>query len=343
MIRDRPKTAHRPAVKTRTESLPTWPLLTQPGEKTELLRGIYQQRKMILKKSIPALLTCIWGLVIVMVVGGSILALDGSQGMALTGAPSHFTPIRQQSTTVRPTPPLASTSAPARISRPQAQPVPSFPATLPAEIATLKAHNRLFFNGNPALPEVALTFDDGPNPVYTPQVLAILKKYHVKATFFDIGRLVKAYPELTREEVTDGHIVGNHSWTHPDLSTLTPNAIKAQLQQTSDKIEQVTGVRPTFMRPPYGNISPRVLTVINDLALTIVFWSDEARDWTLPGSSLIVARVLNLDSNGAIILLHDGGGNRMQTVMALPSIIEQLHARGYTFVTMDQIVAHMHK
>jgi peptidoglycan/xylan/chitin deacetylase (PgdA/CDA1 family) len=179
--------------------------------------------------------------------------------------------------------------------------------------------------------------------MYTPQVLAILQKHNIKATFFDVGSMVKNYPELAREELRAGHIVGNHTLTHADLPTLTPDAIERQIQQSSDEIEQAIGVRPTFIRPPYGDVNSVALTYINSLALTIVLWSDEAQDWALPGTSVIVARILSLASNGAIILLHDGGGMRAQTVQALPTIIEQLRARGYTFVKMDELVAHMHE
>ncbi len=174
-------------------------------------------------------------------------------------------------------------------------------------------------------------------------MLAILKKYHVHATFFDIGRLVQTYPQLARQELREGHDVGNHTWSHPDLPLLTQKEVKEQIQQTSDEIERAIGVRPTFIRPPYGDISSRVLTVINKFAMTTIIWNDEARDWSLPGTAVIVARILNLARAGAIVLLHDGGGVRAQTIQALPTIIEKLRARGYSFVTMDELVAHIHK
>jgi peptidoglycan-N-acetylglucosamine deacetylase len=227
-------------------------------------------------------------------------------------------------------------------SPPQEQPqsIQPFPTTMPAQIATLQAHNRFFYQGNPSLPQVALTFDDGPNPGYTEQILAILKKYQVKATFFDVGRLVALYPELAREEVNDGHMIANHSWSHPDMPLLSLNDMKTQLKDTSDIIQKVTGVRPTFMRPPYGDMNANVLTAINYFGLTGVIWNDEAKDWQLPGAGIIAARIVNQANKGTIILLHDGGGNRAQTVAALPTIIEQLLARHYQFVTMAQMAAY---
>ena len=302
--------------------------------------GVGRWGKIRAGRDIPVLLTCVLVLVIVVFVECSILAVDELRGSLLMSlAPYVVSSGHGSLASLSGSTPLTPTRSPTL----QAQPVQPFPPTLTAEIATLEAHNRFFYRGNPALPEIALTFDDGPSPAYTPQVLAILKKYHVNATFFDVGRLVQTYPDLAREELSDGNLVGNHSWTHPDLPTLTESAIEAQLQQTSDEIEKVTGVRPTFMRPPYGDISPRVLTVVNKLALTAAIWNDEAMDWALPGTSVIVARILRQANNGAIILLHDGGGNRFQTVAALPSIIEQLRARGYSFVTMDEMVAHISK
>ena len=222
----------------------------------------------------------------------------------------------------------------------QIQPVEPFPTSLNAQIATLEAHNRYFFQCNPNLPEIALTFDDGPNPGYTEQILAVLEKYHVKATFFDVGRLVQLYPELVRRELNDGNQIGNHSWNHADLPYLSLNDIKTQLKTTSDIIQKVTGIRPTFMRPPYGDVSADVLTAINSFGLTGVIWNDAASDWLLPGSDVIAARILNQASNGTIVLLHDGGGNRAQTAAALPTIITQLLARHYRFVTMAEMAAH---
>ena len=194
------------------------------------------------------------------------------------------------------------------------------------------------FYGNTHLPEVALTFDDGPNPYYTPQVLAILQHYGVQATFFDVGYLVKDFPNIVRQEYNNGNLVANHSWSHPELTLLSASAILSQLTSTSNVIQTTIGVRPTFFRPPYGAFNRTVLAQASYLGVTTVLWNDTAEDWTLPGVGFIVNRILSLAHAGAIILLHDGGGNRAQTVAALPTIITDLENRGFSLVTLQRLV-----
>ena len=220
-------------------------------------------------------------------------------------------------------------------------PILPFPSLLWQQIAALQAHNRLLYTGNRSLPEIALTFDDGPNPYYTPQVLAILQQFGIKATFFCVGRQVARYPDLVKQEYTDGNLIGNHSWSHPNLALLSGSEIVSQINLTSDTIQQAIGVRPTFFRPPYGVFNEKVLTQANLLSLTTIIWNDEARDWTMPGTDVIVSRILNLANDGAIILLHDGGGDRSQTIAALPTIITTLRSRGFQFVTLQQMLKDM--
>lgn len=333
------KTPWPPVLTPKTEvAAPPSNYLLEIAQKTTQMLPSFRHIKKVPRRQRQVFLASVSGLLVIVLVTLSVLALHGQQPQqqhqGATGTPARATAIGQRSTPVVPTP--VPTSLPQ-------QPVQPFPTTLSAQIATLEAHDRLFYNGNPDLPEIALTFDDGPSPAYTLRVLAILKQYHVNATFFDIGRQVQAYPDLVRMELKDGNDVGNHTWTHPDMPLLTGKEMRAQIQQTSDAITKAIGVRPIYMRPPYGDISARVLPIINDFGLTTVIWNDEARDWSLPGTSVIVTRILNLARNGAIILLHDGGGVREQTVQALPIIIQRLRARGYSFVTMDQLIAHNHK
>ncbi len=193
-------------------------------------------------------------------------------------------------------------------------------------------------NGNTHIREIALTFDDGPNPYYSSQVLSILRKYGIKATFFDVGYLVAAYPNIVRQEYNEGNTVANHSWSHPEMTLLSAQAIVSQLTSTSKAIQDAIGVRPTFFRPPYGAINSIVLATARYLGFTTVLWDGAAEDWNLPGVSLIVSKTLYYARNGAILLLHDGGGNRAQTVAALPIIIATLKSRGYQFVTIQQLV-----
>jgi peptidoglycan/xylan/chitin deacetylase (PgdA/CDA1 family) len=198
--------------------------------------------------------------------------------------------------------------------------------------------NYPLFNGNSHIPEIALTFDDGPNPYYTPQILAILQRYGVKATFFDIGYLVSDYPNIVRQEYNQGNVVANHSWSHPVLTSLSAQGIQSQLTSTTSIIQATIGVRPTFFRPPYGAVNYTVLQQARNLHYTSVMWDGSAEDWSLPGVNAIVSKTLHYARNGAILLLHDGGGNRVQTVAALPIIITTLKSRGFKFVTIQQLV-----
>jgi peptidoglycan/xylan/chitin deacetylase (PgdA/CDA1 family) len=221
---------------------------------------------------------------------------------------------------------------------------PSPPSSTPSASSTptYAPLNSPLFGGNSHLPEIALTFDDGPNPIYTPQILHILQQYDVKATFFEIGYLVQDYPALVQEEYRQGHIIGNHTWSHPQLPHLSASAIYQQLQSTSHIIQASIGVKPLLFRPPYGMFNKQVLAQASSLNLSTIVWDDEARDWSLPGVNIIIQRILHLVHNGSIILLHDGGGNRAQTVAALPTIISILRQRGYTFVTIPQMIQHLH-
>lgn len=231
---------------------------------------------------------------------------------------------------------LQTTSANAQIFRRRAHQIPR---QTPQNIA--KPFDYPVFYGNTRLTEIALTFDDGPNPVYTPQVLAVLQAYNIKATFFDVGYLVKEYPNIVRQEFLQGHSIGNHSWSHPDLSRFSAAGIVSQLVNTSDAIQSVTGTRPTIFRPPYGSFNRIVFAQALQQHLSTILWNNEAHDWATPGVSMIVYRILNLARNGGIILLHDGGGFRAQTVAALPIIIETLRQRGYTFVTIPKLLHDM--
>ncbi len=221
-------------------------------------------------------------------------------------------------------------------------PISPFPTTLDEQVALLQAKDRLFFNGNANLPEVALTFDDGPNPPYTNQVLALLKHYRIPATFFCVGKQVAAYPDLVKQEAAAGYTVANHSWSHPMLTSLSASEIKAELAMTSDIIQKTTGVRPIYFRPPYGAYNAQLFTQVNQLGLTTFLWSDGSLDWTALGPAAISWQVLSHVANGAIILMHDGGGDRSRTIAALPSVIEGLQARHFRFVTLERLVADAH-
>ena len=178
---------------------------------------------------------------------------------------------------------------------------------------------------------IALTFDDGPGP-YTPEVLSMLQRYRVPATFFEIGVNTLGYPQYTRQLAAAGYPVENHTWNHVDLATLPVSGYPTQIDQTQNRIRLLTGVTPTCVRPPYNSWNGTSLEQTAQRGLTTMSYSIDPRDWTMPGTQAIVDRVVGAAFPGAVVDLHDGGGNRQETVDALPQIIASLRARGYSFV-----------
>ncbi|HEY3512982.1 polysaccharide deacetylase family protein [Kribbella sp. NPDC051137] len=181
---------------------------------------------------------------------------------------------------------------------------------------------------------VYLTFDDGPWYPYTGQILNILRQYNVHATFFEVGRQVARYPWLTRGAYLRGMSVQNHTWSHPDLRYVSWTTFKYQVLTTDRYIRNQTGYTPRCLRPPYGAVNTTVRNRAAALGKKIRLWTVDPRDWSRPGTSAIVSRVLNNVHSGSVILMHDGGGNRSQTVAALPTILRTLKARGYVFYRM---------
>lgn len=178
---------------------------------------------------------------------------------------------------------------------------------------------------------VAITFDDGPSTVYTPQILSILARYRVPATFFEIGRNVAAHPGVTRRVYRAGDSVQNHTWAHRNLRRVSWNTFRYQVTHTDSVIRAQTGYTPRCLRPPFGAVSSSVYARAARLGKRVVLWTVDPKDWSRPGTATIVRRVLNNVRSGSIVLFHDGGGNRSQTVAALPTILRTLRARGYTF------------
>ncbi|WP_432889956.1 polysaccharide deacetylase family protein [Kribbella sp. CA-245084] len=173
---------------------------------------------------------------------------------------------------------------------------------------------------------VYLTFDDGPDPHWTPEVLAVLAKHDARGTFFMLAQNANPHPELVDQVRAAGNSVGNHSVSHPQLPKLSP----AQLHhQVAD------GVQSKCFRPPYGATNARVRAEIHRDGMQQVLWDVDPEDWARPGTATIVQRVLAGARPGAIILMHDGGGNRAQTVAALDQVLTTLSARGYTFATLS--------
>jgi len=180
---------------------------------------------------------------------------------------------------------------------------------------------------------IALTIDDGPSPVYTPQILRLLDKYQVTATFSMVGLPVAAYPAMAREVAAAGHKIINHTWSHLDLVYQPPVVIADQMSRATAAIHQATGRMPDMFRAPYGAWSPAILQQCAQAGMTPLAWSVDPRDWSRPGVASIVGNIMRNTKTGSIILEHDGGGNRSQTVAALKIVLPRLLAEGYRFTT----------
>lgn len=178
---------------------------------------------------------------------------------------------------------------------------------------------------------IALTIDDGPSPIYTPQILRILEKYRITASFSMVGENVTYYPGVAREVADAGHVIVNHTWNHADLTKLTKAQTKAEIGNATDAIHQAVGRTPTIFRAPYGAWSRTTLEYCASERLMPLDWSVDPRDWARPGVKEIVGNIMKNTETGSIILEHDGGGNRSQTVAALKIAIPRLLDRGYRF------------
>ncbi len=181
---------------------------------------------------------------------------------------------------------------------------------------------------------VALTFDDGPNPVYTPQILAILKKYHVKATFFMVGMNAKKYPEVVKQVLAEGHAINSHSLTHALLTHLHDTQLNREITTPQDIINNIIGKKPLCLRYPYGASNSHVREVIREHGIIPVPMGFNSFDYDRPGVDTIVSWVLKNSYSKQVILLHDGFDKREQTVAALPKIIEGIQAKGLGFSTI---------
>jgi peptidoglycan/xylan/chitin deacetylase (PgdA/CDA1 family) len=190
-------------------------------------------------------------------------------------------------------------------------------------------------------PRVALTFDDGPNPPWTGRALDVLARYGVPATFFCVGLHAAGHPDEVRRIVEEGHGLGNHTWSHPFLPDLTPRELRLQLDRTDEVLEQAAGTPPLrLFRPPYGSRTPEVLAWLGrDGGPTTVLWDVDTEDWAMPGAQAIAAAVQRQAGPGSIVLMHDGGGDRRQTVEALPAVIEGLLERGVELVRVEELLA----
>jgi peptidoglycan/xylan/chitin deacetylase (PgdA/CDA1 family) len=186
-------------------------------------------------------------------------------------------------------------------------------------------------------PYIAMTFDDGPQDKLTPKLLDLLAAHHIKATFFVIGQNVSEFPEVVARAAREGHEIGNHTWSHPNLQKMSDENVRRQLRQTDDAIKRATGSRPTLMRPPYGSLSSRQKQWIHqELGYRIILWDVDPLDWKRPGPMVVCNRILKETRPGSIVLSHD---IHPGTIQAMPATLDQLEAKGFKFVTVSELIA----
>ena len=212
---------------------------------------------------------------------------------------------------------------------------------IPANKAGVNREKTFYMQGPPAL-KIALTFDDGPDPLYTPQVLDVLEDYNVPATFFLLGERVDKYPNITRRIINEGHTIGNHSWSHPDLTTLNDRELSEEIFTTEEVIEETVNQETALLRPPYGFVSSSLITKLKRMDYKVIHWSLDSLDWQAEKKEDVLNQTIPYLNRGAIILFHSAGGagqSLMPTVKALPIIIERLKAHRIELVTVDNLLS----
>ncbi len=221
------------------------------------------------------------------------------------------------------TPPVAKTEAKAKRQVTEAD----IETKSLAAVGSVRAYTPFVKEGSARVRDIALTFDDGPGP-YTIQLLKVLERYHVKATFFEIGKMLQYFGDATVREIEDGDVIGDHTETHPFMATLSAHDQYEELFEQIARIELAGGRRPTLFRPPYGSFNATTMRQLAKLHLLMVLWSADTDDYLQPGVPVIVERALAGAHPGAIILMHDAGGTRTQTIEALPADHHQTARRG---------------
>ncbi len=192
--------------------------------------------------------------------------------------------------------------------------------------------------------QIAFTYDDGPNDPHTFHLLEVLGRHEVKATFFLVGRFVQQRPDIAREIVNAGHIIGNHTFSHPNLIFKSEAEIRKELTGCRSALEDATGQHSNFFRPPFGGRRPAVLRVAQELSLKPVMWNVTGYDWTAPPAAQIEAKCAKQIRGGDVILLHDGGhrgmgADRSQTVIATDHLLSRYKQEGYDFPTIPKMLA----
>lgn len=184
---------------------------------------------------------------------------------------------------------------------------------------------------------IAMTFDDGPHPQLTPKLLDLLKERNIKATFFVIGKNVEAYPEIAKRIVEEGHEIASHTWNHPALNKLSPAKVQQEVESTRLVIEKATGVRPRLIRPPYGATNAALNRRLTDeFGERVILWSVDPLDWKHRNQQRVFSQILEKTRPGDIVLSHD---IHPTTVAAMPATLDALREKGFTFVTVSELLA----
>lgn len=208
----------------------------------------------------------------------------------------------------------------------------------PARLFFDMMYDNVIVHGDRREKKVSITFDDGPHPEYTPKILDVLRNAGIKASFFLTGENADAHPEIAKKIYDDGHDVGIHAYDHVKLIFLPSDEMREQLKRSEIAIANAIGETPKLFRPPYGYRDPRLLRISKEMGFYTVIWDVTAFDWKKPGVEKIVSNVMKQTHNGSVILLHDGRGDRSQTVEALKIIIEKLTEMNYNFIAVSELI-----
>lgn len=213
----------------------------------------------------------------------------------------------------------------------------------PLSLADLRRKYPSIFilSGPPSKRQVALTFDDGPDTVFTPQILDVLKRHNVKATFFVVGNRAEAHPELVKRMAREGHVIGNHSYNHPNLPKMSDENFHYQIQHTEDILHRLIGYYPKLVRPPYGAINESQILWLAGQNFKVINWNVDSLDWKGLKADQVSSNVLSHVHPGSIILQHCAGGHGEDlsgTIQALPRIIQKLRDDGVEFVTVPELL-----
>jgi peptidoglycan/xylan/chitin deacetylase (PgdA/CDA1 family) len=184
---------------------------------------------------------------------------------------------------------------------------------------------------------IALTFDDGPHATNTSKLLDLAEQTGIKLTFFVVGECVQKNPNILRRASVEGHEIGNHSWSHPNLAKLSDEHIRTELKATHQLVADIVGTEPKLMRPPYGELSQIQRQWIRDeFNYTIVLWDVDPVDWERPGSNIVATRIISNTRASSIVLSHD---TLSPTIQAMPEVFDTLLQKGFTFVTVSKLLA----